>query len=333
MTVVIAAAAIGHNVEAIIWSLIVLESVRVLGSVIGWRRLQRDASGTPRSCWREQLRYCLPIGLALVLVTFNKYLGNLFVAKALGAVALAHYTIGTQVQPIITVLRNSLSDALLPEMADSGREDNGDPLQMWRRTTVVSMILLAGAGVVLAKFAHPLVVTLFSMEYEPAVLIFQVYLLVLVREVFDFGVALRAINRTTPIIYSNLVAILINLGFLLVLLPMAGLTGAVVAFVASRYLEGLFIGYCTLHAYALPLRELAHWVDLAKVGLAAMAAAPALYGSFWVDRWGLTGVALGSGAYLLLFAAWLLLLRVPEARALLCRVLNARRLPARKPQR
>ncbi len=332
MTVVIAAAAIGHNVEAIIWSLIVLESVRVLGSVIGWRRLQRDASGTPRSCWREQLRYCLPIGVALVLVTFNKYLGNLFVAKALGAVALAHYTIGTQVQPIITVLRNSLSDALLPEMADSRREGNGDPLQMWRRTTVVSMILLAGAGVVLAKFAHPLVVTLFSMDYEPAVLIFQIYLLVLVREVFDFGVALRAINRTTPIIYSNLVAVLINLGFLIVLLPMAGLAGAVAAFVASRYLEGLFIGYCTLRAYALPLRELAHWVDLAKVGLAAMAAAAVLYGSFWVDRWGFAGVVLGSGAYLLLFAALLILVRVPEARALLSRILHARRLPAQKPQ-
>lgn len=329
MVVVIAAAAIWHDVWAIITGLIVLESVRLVGSFVAWRRLQRGAlQDAPR--WREQLRYCLPVGAALVLVTFNKYLGNLFVATMLGSVALAHYTIGTQVQPIITVLRNSLSDALLPEMAAmSGAKGGagtgaGDPLILWRRTTVVSMILLVGAGAVLSRFAHPLVVILFSPEYEPAVPVFQVYLLVLLREVFDFGVPLRAINRTRPIVWSNLVAIVCNLACLAILLPVLGLLGAVVAFVVSRHLEGIYIGYCCRQAYAVPLREMANWRDLGKVALAAVLASPALLGSFWVDRLGLLGVMLGSSAYLLLFALWLLMLRVPEVWVLVQRVKDSR---------
>lgn len=331
MVVVIVAAAIWHDVQAIIAGLIVLESVRLAGSFVAWRRLQRGAL-QDAPCWREQLRYCLPVGAALVLVTFNKYLGNLFVATMLGAVALAHYTIGTQVQPIITVLRNSLSDALLPEMAAtsstvarrSAGAGTNDPLILWRRTTVVSMILLTGAGVVLARFAHPLVVTLFSPEYEPAVPVFQIYLLVLLREVFDFGVPLRAINHTRPIVWSNLVAIVCNLACLAILLPALGLTGAVVAFVISRYLEGVYIGRCCLQAYAVPLREMASWRDLGKVALAAVLALPALLGSFWVDRLGLLGVVLGSSVYLLLFALWLLMLRVPEVWTLARRVKDSR---------
>ena len=67
-------------------------------------------------------------------------LGALFVAKMLGPVALAHYSIGVYVQPVITVLRNSISDVLLPEMVGSGRDSQADPLELWRRSTVVTAI-------------------------------------------------------------------------------------------------------------------------------------------------------------------------------------------------
>jgi O-antigen/teichoic acid export membrane protein len=324
MIVVIVAAALTHSVDAIIWSLVALEAARMVGSFIAWRRLDFATAAPSQSCWREQLRYCLPIGGAMVLVTFNKSLGNLFVAKALGAVALAHYTIGTHVQPIITVLRNSLSDALLPDMAAVTKSPR-DALPPWRRMTVVSMMLLVGAGVVLARYAHPIVVTLFSRSYEPAVPIFQIYVLVLVREIFDFGVALRAINRTSPIIYSNLFAILLNLACLALLLPVVGLIGAVIAFVISRYVEGLWLGYRTLKEYQVPLRELASWGDLAKVAMAATLASPVLFGSYWTDWLGFAGVIVGSIVYLALFGVALLLLRVPEAALIVQRIRNTHR--------
>jgi len=340
--VVVVAASIWRDVMPIIWSLIGLEAVRILGSFIAWQSSARDLerteppeiipTGGGKACWREQFYYCLPIGLALILVTLNKSLGNLFVTKTLGVVALAHYAIGTHIQPVIGVLRNSVSDAVLPELAALKTAKAGDgALALWRRSTVVSMILLTAAGVILFEFAHTFVVTLFSPSYEPAVLIFQIYLLVLVREVFDFGVALRAANRTAPIVTSSLFAILLNLLLLITVLPVWGLPAAALAFVISRWTEGLVLSRSTMNAYEIGLKDLARWSDLGKVALAALLASAVFYGSFWLDQFGLLGVPLGALVFMMLFVALLLALRIPEATAMLGRLRKTTKLSPAKP--
>ena len=315
MVVVIVAASISSNVQIIVWSLIALEAVRFTGSFVAWKA-QKSAGSQP-AFWREQIKYCLPVGIALALVTLNKSLGNLFVAKAMGTVALAHYAIGTQVQPIITVLRNSLSDAILPEMAAVSQPQ--DALRLWHRSTVMSMMLLLPAAVILFEFAHPLVVTLFSPEYAPAIPIFQLYLLVLLREVFDFGVALRALNRNTSIVHSNLIAIVLNIGLLAATVPFFGLIGAAMAFVVSRFLEGFYLGWRTAQAYGIGIGGIACWSDLGKIAVAGAIASTVFYGSFWLDYFGLFGIPLGGIAYLSAFVVLLFLWRIPEVVQLLHR--------------
>lgn len=328
--VVVTAASIWRDVMPIVWSLIGLEALRIAGSWIAWQRAGRNIDRTrEESCWREQFRYCWPIGLALILVTLNKSLGNLFVTKTLGVVALAHYAIGTHIQPVIGVLRNSVSDAVLPELAALKSTKGEGALALWRRSTVVSMILLTAAGVVLFEFAHTFVVTLFSASYEPAVVIFQIYLLVLVREVFDFGVALRAVNKTAPIVTSSLFAILLNLLLLVTVMPIFGLPAAALAFVISRWTEGLVLSRSTMRAYHIGLKDLARWGDLGKVALAALLAATIFYGSFWIDYFGLVGVLLGSAVFMALFLVLLVAFRVPEVAAMLGRLRKTEAAPAK----
>ena len=331
--VVVTAATIWRDVMPIIWSLIALEAARIVGSFIAWQRAGRSIEAGDRAaeeaCWREQFHYCLPVGLALILVTLNKSLGNLFVTKTLGVVALAHYAIGTHIQPIIGVLRNSVSDAVLPELAALKNAKGEGALALWRRSTVVSMILLTAAGVVLFEFAHTFVVTLFSPSYEPAVPIFQIYLLVLVREVFDFGVALRAVNKTAPIVTSSLFAILLNLLLLVTVLPVWGLPAAALAFVISRFAEGLVLSRSTMRAYNIGFKELARWGDLARVALAALVASIVFYGSFWLDHFGLVGVLLGGAVFMSLFVVLLVAFRVPEAVAMLGRLRKTESLTAK----
>lgn len=319
--VVVTAASIWRDVMPIVWSLICLEAVRIAGSWISWQRASRGFTQTSdESCWREQFRYCWPVGVALILVTLNKSLGNLFVTKTLGVVALAHYAIGTHIQPVIGVLRNSVSDAVLPELAALKSTKGEAALALWRRSTVVSMILLTAAGCVLFEFAHTFVVTLFGPSYQPAVLIFQIYLLVLVREVFDFGVALRAVNKTAPIVTSSLFAILLNLLLLVTVMPIWGLPAAALAFVISRWTEGLVLSRSTMKAYSIPLKDLARWGDLGKVALAALLASVVFIGSFWTDYFGLIGVVLGSTVFMAMFVLLLVVFHVPEVAAMLGRL-------------
>lgn len=302
-----------RNVDAIIQSLLVLEAVRLIISAMAWRARARKVANPGDYRWREQLHFCLPFGGALVLVAVNKSLGALFVAKMLGPIALAHYAIGVYVQPVITVLRNSLSDVLLPEMVSEQRKAHAEQLRLWRRMTVVAAVALIGVGVVLARFAEPLIVTFFSSKYRPAVPIFQLYLLTFLRESIDFAVPLRALDRTGSILRSNVLALLINAALMLVLLPLWGVLGAVAAFLISRAIEGIYLARETARAYDIELGALADWGDLLKVGVAAVLASGVIASSFWTDHMGIVGVALGTVAYLVVFAALLAAMRLPEA--------------------
>lgn len=317
MVTVIVAAALSNDVQTIVWSIICLESVRVALSLIGWVRGARQGSvpegESSRGLWREQLDYCLPFGASMIVSYLNRAMGSLFVAKSMGPVALAHYSIGTYVQPIIAVLRNSLSDVLLPEMVSRERSGLADRLLLFRRTTVVTSIALIGVGIVLARFAEVIVITLFTEEYRSTVVIFQTYLLVFLRECLDFGIPLRALNQTKAILHANLFGVAVNLALMFLLVPKIGVMGAVVAFLISRIIEGSFLGWRTMRAYACSLPDILPWLDLAKVLLAAGVAAIVLYSDAWTSHLGIFGAMLGGVAYFIAFALLLITLRVQEA--------------------
>jgi O-antigen/teichoic acid export membrane protein len=314
MVTVVTAAWLSSDVQVIIWSLVTLESARFLGSLLMWARYRQSGQRRLESGWREQLRFCGPTGAAHVLVGLNKSMSSLYVAKLLGPVGLAHFVIGTYMRPIITVLRNSLSDALLPEMSSQVRsQPHGDSLLLWRRMTVVAGILLIPAAVLLGRYAETIVVTLFTEEYRLAGPVFQIYLLVLLREIVDFAVPLRAINRTAPLMYATLLSIVSNAILLAIMLPTLGLVGAPMAYIIGRIIEALYQGQQTAKAYAVPARELIKWGDLGKVALAAALASITLATSFWTSAMGLFGVVAAGCCFMAVYVLLLLLLRVPEA--------------------
>jgi len=310
MITVVTAAALTSSVQAIIWSLICLEAARFIASLVMWARYRQRGARRLESGWREQLRFIGPAGTALVLNSFNKQMASLYVAKFLGPVGLAHFVIGTYLSPIITVLRSSLSDALLPEMSSHQRADS---LVLWRRMTIVAAIMLIPSAVLLARFADTIVTTLFSEEYRAAVPVFQIYLFVLFREVFDFAVPLRALNRTAPIMYSNMVSLVVNAILLAILLPTVGLIGAGLAYVIARAIEGLYLGWQTAQVCEIRSRDLIKWRDVGKVALAAALASVTLVGSFWTRYMGLIGALVASCIYMLVYVPLLLVLRLPEA--------------------
>ena len=311
LLVVTVAAALTKDVSVIVWSLVGYEALRMLLSARVWHARNRAAgvgTGTGGS-WREQLRYCAPFGSALIVSQLNASMGGLFVTKLLGPAALAQFAIGAYAQPIVTVLRNSLSDVLLGEMAARRLKGDDDLLTLWRRSTVVTAILLVPLGVVLARFADTIVITLFSPAYQPAVIVFQVYVLALLRETFDFGIPLRALNRTAPILRTNLLAIVVNAALMAFMVPAWGLAGAAVALILSRIVEGTYLARELTRAFNLRLRDLARWSDLGKIVAAAAAAGAVLFLPLWS---GLLGVLGGAAAFGLAYVFLLRLARIPE---------------------
>jgi O-antigen/teichoic acid export membrane protein len=319
VAVAIATAAWTHDVNAIVWALIALEGLRVLGAALIVAMQDRSASEPPlREPWREQLRYCLPSGAASVLSTFKSNLSSIVVAKALGAVAFAQYSIGKFGEPIVITLRNSVSSVILPEMVQRGRTSRAQSLQLWKRATVVNAILLFPVVVIVLRFAQPLVATVFGRSYAPAALVLQIYMLSVIRECFDFAPALRAINQTRPLV-SSTVASLGACGLMLAILIPAGGggAGAMAAVVVGAVMEAVWLAWATMRHFRIGAGELIPWASTLKVAVAAVVAAGVLATSAWLQVFGPAGIVLGSLVYLASFAMLLLALKVPEAHLLL----------------
>jgi O-antigen/teichoic acid export membrane protein len=318
VTVSVTAAALTHDIRTIIWSLVALEGVRLLGATVAYLALDRSRHEPPLvEPWREQLRFCIPSGVASLLAMFTRNLSSLAVARMLGPVALAQYSIGRFGEPIVTTVRNSISSVVLPEMVRKDRQSRDSPLSLWKRATAINTIFLFPVVVLVARYADPLVVTVFGPSYHQAALVMQLYMLVVVRECFDFAPALRAINRTRPLVESNVAAVVTSGLALLVLVPAAGVAGAMVALVIASLVDVSWLGWRTMKAYGVGVREVLPLASIGKTALAALAAAVCIVSPIWTELLGFAGVILGSVAYLAAFALLLLLLRVPEALALL----------------
>jgi len=317
VAVSVTAAALTHDVRAIIWSLVTLESIRLVGALVAYLSVERSRQEPLLADpWREQLHFCVPSGVASLLAMLSRNLSNLAVARMLGPVSLAQYTIGRFGEPIVTTVRNSISSVVLPEMVRKDRQSRESPLNLWKRATVINTIFLFPVVVIVLRYAQPLVVTVFGGSYRQAALVMQLYMLVVIRECFDFAPALRAINRNRPLVESNIAAVAASAAALLALVPIAGVAGAMIALVIASCVDVSWLCWRTMQAYRVGLREILPMTSIGKTALSAIAAAAFIASPIWTELLGFAGVILGSVAYLAAFALLLLLLRVPEALAL-----------------
>ena len=311
-------AALTDSVQAIIWALVALEGARMIVMAAVWMLNDTSASEPPLpDPWRAQLRYSLPSGTAWGLATLGRNLGGLVVAKMLGAVSFAQYSIGRSGDPVVVTLRTSISGVILPEMVRRGRRSGQASLELWRRANVVNAIVLFPVVVLILRFARPLIGLVFGKSYVAAAIVLKIYTLVIVRECFDFSPALRALGRTRPIVESNALSLIACAVLLALFVPAAGVAGAMAAIALSTLVDAGWLAYRTMQAYDVTLGELISWRRTLSTAAAATLAGVVLIAFPWRALLGFGGVVLASVVYLLAFGLLLLGLRVPEAQTLL----------------
>jgi O-antigen/teichoic acid export membrane protein len=332
VVVVVVTAMLTHDFHVVIWALVVLEGVRFAGAAVAMVIYDRSRSEPPlREPWRDQLRFCLPSGTASLLASLNRNISSVIVARLLGSVALAQYAIGRFGEPVVVTLRNSISTVILPEMVrkDRSATSGGAALELWQKATVINAIMLFPVIVLVARYAEPLVTMVFGASYATAGVVMQIYMLVVVRECFDFGPALRAINRTRSLVESNVASLITCAVAMFLLIPLQGLVGAMFAFVIASYVDVSWLAWRTCSAYRVGVKQLVPWNSMAKTALAAAMASVLIVSSVWTEVFGRAGIAIAGLVYLAAFAFLLQLMRIPEAM-----VLQAwgKRLVLRQPQ-
>jgi O-antigen/teichoic acid export membrane protein len=309
------------SVEALLWSLVALEGLRLAISTRAWRRM---AARAPRialdSSWREQLAFCVPSGVVVFVATFNGSIGGMLVGQTLGEAALAQLVVGSYLLMIISPLRNSVSDVLMPSLSAQARDGGTQWVPAWRRSTVQVAILLAPVAVVSWRYAEPLVVTVFSSRFVEAAGLLRWQTGMVAVACLDLALAMRVMGRTSSMLAVSLLTLAVNLGLLFLLVPRMGIEGAAVALLASHLAALTYLTWRATSILKMPVLEFLPLGGLAQVAVVALAAAVVLVPSFWTESLGILGIGLAAVLYGVVFAILLVSIRLPEALDLLQRI-------------
>ena len=272
------AAYVSRDVMTVIRTLIVVECIKclfVFAMLRGVLTRRLD-----RALLREQLRFILPLGSAVVLALINTQLANLFISIKMGVERLALYAIGGQQVPIHSIVRASVMDVLFPEMAQSG---DAERLHLWQRANVIFCFMVFPVYAVFFCYAHTFIETLFKANYLAAVPLFRIYLTLMVIQCFEMGTPLRAINQNKYFIFGSVLDLSINIGFILLLYRSVGFIAPALSLVLAECATAAYLGGRILYFYRISLRELLLWNRIFTIFCCAVLALPALIVGMWVD--------------------------------------------------
>jgi O-antigen/teichoic acid export membrane protein len=256
-----------RDVELIFVTIVCAEALKNLWIYVWLRRKGLLVFRWDGPAMREQVRLAIPLGAGSVLYKLNDF-GKVVVGNQMGPVPMAIYSTAAYQVPLVNIVQGALADVIFPDMVKRSKKDPSQGLLLWKRAQVLIFAVICPAWALLTYWADPIVRLLFTDAYAAAVPFFQVFLLLMLRQCFQFSTPLRSIEDNKSFAHANLVALLINAAFIIALMPKYGLWGPTLGLVVGQTWSSFYLGTRVLKRYQLPLSELCQW---SKLGLAMVA--------------------------------------------------------------
>ena len=207
---------------------------------------------------REDMSYILSFGIPLIPHVFGGFLllsvDRLLINKELGLEMAGIYMVAVSLGSVLNLVFNSINKAYSPWLFSQLKKKNiGIKISIVRKTYAYFVFLMMMA--VLAYFIAPLVLRFIVGEsfYQAA----GVLPIVIIGQVF-FGMYLMVTNyifyvKKTK--YLSIVTILsgvINIVFLLLLIPVYGIFGAALAFMAANFIRFIGTWVVSARVFSMP---------------------------------------------------------------------------------
>jgi O-antigen/teichoic acid export membrane protein len=261
-----------RDVEMIFVTIVCAEALKNVAIYLWLRTRKLLVFRWEHAVLREQVRLVAPLGLGSVLNKANEF-GRVVVSMQLGPVPTAIYTTAAYQVPLVNIVQTSLSDVIFPDMVKRAQKDPMEGLRLWKRAQMMVFAVICPSWVLLTYFAEPLVRLLFTDAYVAATPYFQVFLLLMLRQCFQFSTLLRSVEDNASFATSSAVSLGINIALIVALMPKYGLWGPTIGLVAGQMWSGFYLGRRVMQRYKVPLSAIYQW---RKFWLSILASALAL---------------------------------------------------------
>ena len=281
LATLLGAALYSHDVQLIFVTIVCAEALKNLAIYLWLRTRGLLVFRWEHQVMREQVRLVAPLALGSILNKANDF-GRVVVGLNLGPVPLAIYTTAAYQVPLVNIVQTSLTDVIFPDMVKRAQRDPFEGLRLWKRAQIMVSAIIVPAWLLLTYFAEPLIRVAFTAQYVAATPYFQVFMLMMLRQCFQFSTLLRSVEDNASFATSSAVALVINVTLLFALMPHFGLWGPTLGFVVGQFWTAWYLGRRVMTRYRVPLAEIYQW---RKFGMALLAAALALLSMIGVLNW------------------------------------------------
>ncbi|HDL64964.1 MAG TPA: hypothetical protein ENH12_06200, partial [Proteobacteria bacterium] len=229
----------GGGVNGALFGILAAGIVTITFTLVLFYREDGAVFKTPNiSQLKEMLHYGARYYVAKISNMANVQVGTLILALFATREEIAFFAVAIRVTIQVMIVPDTLTLVLIPRSA----RDREGKKELVARSARLTGLVCGAALILLVIFTRPLVVILFSPAFAPAIPLIRI---------ISIGVLIRSASKVIvpyligtdhPGIASISVGVgmLVNLGMLLLLLPLIGLSGAAVA-VTAGYLAGAVV--------------------------------------------------------------------------------------------
>ncbi len=247
--------------------------VRCVVLIVYLRKDFRSEICVDWALFRNQLRYAIPFGLAIVVGILQTNFHHYAVSHYFDAATFAIYSIGCLQIPIVDFIMTPATSVMMVRMSERiglGRRDG--LISMWHDMSRKLALMFVPLVALLLLNAHGIIVLLFTERYLQSVPIFMVWSTAILFATLPTDAVLRVFAQTRYLFMLNVISlVLIAFGIRWFLLRF-DLMGAVLITVATAALSKSLALLRVRSLLRVPMRDLLPWRSLSRILMAATVA-------------------------------------------------------------
>ena len=270
----VAGAAASGRVDLVFIALILYAMLK-LGGVLhhiaryhGWRGAQ------PPGLLRTQLVYVLPFGLASALFLLRGQADQWVAAALFAPAAFAAFSIGAVINPVVSLVRNSVSNAIAPRLsALESQRDQAGMLRLNRQANLAAAFALAPILMLVAVLARHIVAIIYTDQYLAGADVMRVNAFALLGAIVEVSTVTVVLNQGPFLLLADAILLLVSVAAAWTGAHVFGLPGAALGNLITLAAGNAFSFWRVSRVTGIPLRGLQDWNVLLRILACAIGAA------------------------------------------------------------